>query len=89
MAVFPADLAAAAQAAGLRLSPFDWTAHRWCGQEAVAGTAVIGDPERLEAFRRRFIAQCVGEGVRIFTPEPESQTTESVIYFPNYYLEDE
>lgn len=89
MRPFPASLAQAARKAGLGLHPFDWTMHRTSADEAITGTAVVGDLERLQWFLRQFIAPHLREGLRVFTPTPEPQTAESVIYFPNCYIGDE
>jgi alkanesulfonate monooxygenase SsuD/methylene tetrahydromethanopterin reductase-like flavin-dependent oxidoreductase (luciferase family) len=87
----------------MRVSRFDWVDDLE-GREAASGTAVVGDPEQLERFLRRFVAANVSDGVRAITVPPEggtdegvrailvppgTQTVESVLYFPNYYLEGE
>lgn len=90
MSTFPAHLAEAARAQGLRLSAFEWR-DDMPGREAASGTAVVGDPAQLEAFEAEFIAARIGvdHGIRTLLTEPDSQTAESVLYFPNYHLEGE
>jgi hypothetical protein len=91
MTVFPAHLADAATAAGLRLSAFEWIENDMPGREAASGTAVVGDVEQLKGFERTFVADRIGidGAVRTLLTEPDSQTTESVLYCPGYHLDDE
>lgn len=103
MPVFAARWVDEARAQGMRVSRFEWS-DDLPGRDAASGTAVVGDPEQLEQFLRRFVAANISDGVRAVTVPPEAgtaegvrailvppgtQTVESVLYFPNYHLEGE